>query len=323
MYLAGMTVGGREEPPPAVADTPDLLLRGEVGTVRVEELGWPGRCRGRRSGGPCRGFRPQSIRDGECGEDADGGHNEPGQGHPSPHAPERYKGVSSGWRSSKGSSGKETRPSGDRQARVLWAPSDGPASDRRPRAQMAPAPSEPRATTFSSRDPVVHRPFGLFAAAADLLVPAQVARQRAPDPRAARTDRGSRESVEAGAVTLRPLPPLRLGTTSSARASVAAAPDCGRAYDRQLSKQKRARRARNSARPGRRREQRRGSVTGTAAASVERPRISQVHHIVRLEDGGAEFDLSEPRARSASAVTASSTGGIGGRRPQRCRSHWR
>ena len=72
---------------PAVADTPDLLLRGEVGTVRVEKLGWHGRCRGRRSGGPCRGFRPQSIRDGECGEDADGGHNEPGQGHPSPHAP--------------------------------------------------------------------------------------------------------------------------------------------------------------------------------------------------------------------------------------------
>jgi hypothetical protein len=34
---------------------------------------------------------------------------------------------------------------------------------------MAPAPSEPRATTFSSRDPVVHRPFGLFAAASDLL----------------------------------------------------------------------------------------------------------------------------------------------------------
>jgi len=38
---------------------------------------------------------------------------------------------------------------------------------------MAPAPSEPRAKTFSSRDPAVHRPFGLFAAAADLLVPAK------------------------------------------------------------------------------------------------------------------------------------------------------
>jgi hypothetical protein len=111
--------------------------------------------------------------------------------------------TSSGWRSSKGSSGKETRPSGDRQARVRWAPSDGPASDRRPLAQMAPAPSEPRATTFSSRAPAVHRPFGLFSGAADLLVPAQVAHPRAPDPRAARTDRGSRESVEAGAVTLR------------------------------------------------------------------------------------------------------------------------
>ena len=71
-----------------------------------------------------------------------------------------------------GSNGKGSRPSGDTQARVLWAPSDGPASDRRPRAQMAPAPSEPRATTLSSRDPVVHRPFGLFAAASDLLVPA-------------------------------------------------------------------------------------------------------------------------------------------------------
>jgi hypothetical protein len=112
--------------------------------------------------------------------------------------------TSSSWRSSKGSSGKETRPSGHRQARVRWAPSDGPASDRRPLAQMAPAPSEPRATTFSSRDPLVHRPFGLFVAAAGLLVPAQVARPRAPDPRAARTDRGSRGSVEAGAVTLRP-----------------------------------------------------------------------------------------------------------------------
>ena len=58
-------------------------------------------------------------------------------------------------------------------------------------------------TTFSSRAPAVHRPFGLFSAAADLLVPAQVAHPRAPDPRAARTDRASRESVEAGAVTLR------------------------------------------------------------------------------------------------------------------------
>ena len=101
------------------------------------------------------------------------------------------------------SSEKETGRQVIRQARVRWAPSDGPASDRRPLAQMAPAPSEPRATTFSSRAPAVHRPFGLFSAAADLLVPAQVAHPRAPDPRAARTDRGSRESVEAGAVTLR------------------------------------------------------------------------------------------------------------------------
>jgi hypothetical protein len=56
--------------------------------------------------------------------------------------------TSSGLRSSQGSSGKETRPSGDRQARVLWAPSDGPASDRRPRAQMAHAPAEPGDNDF-------------------------------------------------------------------------------------------------------------------------------------------------------------------------------
>jgi hypothetical protein len=53
---------------------------------------------------------------------------------------------------------------------VRWAPSDGPRSDTRPPAQMAPAPSEPRDTTLSSRDPPVHRPFGLFADASDLLV---------------------------------------------------------------------------------------------------------------------------------------------------------
>ena len=94
--------------------------------------------------------------------------------------------TSSAWRSSKGSSEKETRPSGDRQALVRWAPSDGPASDRRPLAQMAPAPSEPRATTFSSRDPAVHRPFGLFAATTDLLVPVQVAHPRAHRGRALR-----------------------------------------------------------------------------------------------------------------------------------------
>jgi hypothetical protein len=35
---------------------------------------------------------------------------------------------------------------------------------------MAPAPSEPRDTTFASRDPAVHRLFGLFADASDLLV---------------------------------------------------------------------------------------------------------------------------------------------------------
>jgi 5-methylcytosine-specific restriction endonuclease McrA len=176
---------------------------------------------------------------------------------------------------------------------VLWAPSDGPASDRRPRAQMAPAPAEPRATTFSSRDPAVHRPFGLFAAAADLLVPAQVARQRAPDPRAARTDRGSRESVEAGAVTLRLC--LHCGRHYHSGTGVRGrCGDCGRAYHRELSRQKRTRRARNSARWQKARalaKQRDGSRCVSCGATEN----LQVHHIVRLEDGGAEFDLANLR----------------------------
>jgi 5-methylcytosine-specific restriction enzyme A len=67
--------------------------------------------------------------------------------------------------------------------------------------------------------------------------------------------------------------------------------DCGRAYDRELSRQKRARRARNSARWQKARalaKQRDGNRCGSCGATVD----LQVHHIVRLEDGGAEFDLS-------------------------------
>ena len=60
------------------------------------------------------------------------------------------------------SSGKETGTSGDRQARVLWAPSDGPASDTRPRAPNGSLRPEPGEATLSSRNPAVHRPFGLF-----------------------------------------------------------------------------------------------------------------------------------------------------------------
>jgi hypothetical protein len=205
--------------------------------------------------------------------------------------------TSSGWRSSKGSNGKETRPSGDRQARVRWAPSDGPASDRRPLAQMAPAPSEPRATTFSSRDPAVHRPFGLFAAAADLLVPAQVARQRAPDPRAARSDRGSRESAEASAVTLRSCfhcgRHYHSGTGVRGRCG-----DCGRAYDRELSRQKRARRTRNSAawQKARAAAKQRDGNRRVNCGAIEG---LQVHHVVRLEDAGA---LQRPEGCSSFAT---------------------
>jgi 5-methylcytosine-specific restriction enzyme A len=155
---------------------------------------------------------------------------------------------------------------------------------------MAPAPSEPRATTLSSRAPAVHRPFGLFAAAAELLVPAQVAHRRAPDPRAARTDRGSRESVEAGAVTLRLC--LHCGRHYDSGTCVRGrCGDCGRAYDRELSRQKRARRARNSAAWQKARaaaKQRDGHRCVNCRASEG----LQAHHIVRLEDGGAEFDLN-------------------------------
>jgi 5-methylcytosine-specific restriction enzyme A len=70
--------------------------------------------------------------------------------------------------------------------------------------------------------------------------------------------------------------------------------DCGRAYDRELSRRKRARRARNSAQWQKARaaaKQRDGNRCVNCGASEG----LQVHHIVRLEDGGAEFDLANLR----------------------------
>jgi 5-methylcytosine-specific restriction endonuclease McrA len=67
--------------------------------------------------------------------------------------------------------------------------------------------------------------------------------------------------------------------------------DCGRAYDRELSRQKRARRARNSARWQKARaaaKQRDGNRCVNCGATEG----LQVHHVVRLENGGAEFDLN-------------------------------
>ena len=65
--------------------------------------------------------------------------------------------------------------------------------------------------------------------------------------------------------------------------------DCGRQYDRQLSREKRARRARTSARWQQARalaRQRDGNRCVYCHATTE----LQVHHKVRLEDGGPEFD---------------------------------
>jgi 5-methylcytosine-specific restriction endonuclease McrA len=67
--------------------------------------------------------------------------------------------------------------------------------------------------------------------------------------------------------------------------------DCGRAYDRELSRQKRARRARNSAAWQKARaaaKQRDGKRCANCGATE----ALQVHHVVQLEDGGAEFDLN-------------------------------
>jgi 5-methylcytosine-specific restriction endonuclease McrA len=68
-------------------------------------------------------------------------------------------------------------------------------------------------------------------------------------------------------------------------------PDCGRALDRELSRQKRARRARNSAQWQKARaaaKQRDGNRCVHCGATEG----LQVHHVVRLEDGGAAFELN-------------------------------
>jgi 5-methylcytosine-specific restriction endonuclease McrA len=66
--------------------------------------------------------------------------------------------------------------------------------------------------------------------------------------------------------------------------------DCGRAYDRELSRQKRARRARSSAAWQKARalaKQRDGGRCVSCGATAK----LEVHHRVSLENGGAEFDL--------------------------------
>jgi 5-methylcytosine-specific restriction endonuclease McrA len=68
-------------------------------------------------------------------------------------------------------------------------------------------------------------------------------------------------------------------------------PDCGRALDRELSRQKRARGARNSAQWQKARaaaKQRDGNRCVHCGATEG----LQVHHVVRLEDGGAAFELN-------------------------------
>ena len=71
-------------------------------------------------------------------------------------------------------------------------------------------------------------------------------------------------------------------------------PDCGRKYERQLSKQKRARRTRNSAAWQKAREaaRRRDGNRCTACGSTEN---LEVHHIKSLAEGGDEFALSNLR----------------------------
>jgi 5-methylcytosine-specific restriction endonuclease McrA len=67
--------------------------------------------------------------------------------------------------------------------------------------------------------------------------------------------------------------------------------DCGRAYDRELSRQKRARRARNSAAWQKARalaKQRDGGRCVSCGATEK----LEVHHIVRVADGGDAFALS-------------------------------
>ena len=84
--------------------------------------------------------------------------------------------------------------------------------------------------------------------------------------------------------------------------------DCGRAYDRELSRRKRARRARSSAGVAEGKKPRPGSVTATAVPSLWRDRSLEVHHRVALADGGDEFALSNLK-RSAVLVMQTATGG--------------
>jgi 5-methylcytosine-specific restriction endonuclease McrA len=68
-------------------------------------------------------------------------------------------------------------------------------------------------------------------------------------------------------------------------------PECGRAKDRELSRQKRARRTRNSARWQKVRalaRQRDGDACVHCGATTE----LEVHHVVPLANGGSEFELS-------------------------------
>ena len=73
--------------------------------------------------------------------------------------------------------GVEQGPSVDKEARALWARRlNGPASDRRAHALKWLPPHRSHATTtLPFRNPAVHRPFGLFAVASDLLAQAEVA----------------------------------------------------------------------------------------------------------------------------------------------------
>src|SRR6266487_5312321 len=68
-------------------------------------------------------------------------------------------------------------------------------------------------------------------------------------------------------------------------------PDCGRAYDRKLSREKRARRTRSSAAWQKAREaaRQRDGNRCTACGSTEN---LEVHHIKSLAEGGNEFALS-------------------------------
>jgi DNA-directed RNA polymerase subunit RPC12/RpoP len=87
--------------------------------------------------------------------------------------------------------------------------------------------------------------------------------------------------------------------------------DCGRAYDRQLSRQKRARRARNSAgwQKARAAARQRDGNRCTECGSTEG---LQVHHIIPITQGGSEFDLSNLRTLASVVIRNSTTGGGGG-----------